>query len=877
MTYIPTPAQTAAVLNAGGNVNARVAQIASALAEVAQQNNGARRSYAETVATTPKTPPTTAAMMAPMPPPSLATRPVVPARGGPVQPFTVRQVSPTPAARKRGSAGGSVMTGCTKSGNRHDVPASRRESTPPAAGRVRTFDGIVEAETDLPHGPSTPLSSPRLPQEDAPSPASSDDLWRQMMDGPFHSHIPSPVPSEEAQREDTDAVGPPPTASRPLQARDRRERHTTYVPRGHKRARAESSSPPPPERAETQLISTSAPPSLLPPPILACTSNNAANHAGRDVETPQRTRAIAEGIPRPRSNIHELLNPRVESPSAAQPGESHDQPLPRNTPVAPERMWMEAPKATYRGTAGDGELMEWTPSSPARLPAAPILAPIPHRHAADDGRVLRRSAPPPLLASFVLPPPLTGGGGMASQMNARNVFRSTFPPIPETDENAMEDVAWNPTPEEPYPGANSRRRLPLRDVADGQGLPPLRRAPSMDRLSPPPQTEWAASPSLQHTAAERVGRTQARSMIYTAESTGALQPGIPHYSARIAFTPPPNKNGFELPELEDPEALIDGLSAPRAQALSSAGPLAAALARVYNVVRPDPSQTRQIANAIEAAVRSATGEPEPQAVPPETERQAPRDLMRYPGTWVIRNIAPESVAKILRRKVWSCDGVTFFAYPTEVRIPRYLFSLDGFDPIKPGDPALFNAVWEAIVSEGMREKTIRLALATARFAGRSDEYILSCLLSSLVVHIEDLGNGRQIAAVKCDSPTDMVHLWRDWRRSLEGCSFTTTWHGTAEVRRPERCKACHGADHPTHICPFQYIPGWRAPPPGEAFSFAAALPPPPPPPYQGRNWRSMAAHPSGPSGRRDGGDQSDGRRAGGGGRREAKMGKGRVN
>ncbi|KAI0349337.1 hypothetical protein OH77DRAFT_1514935 [Trametes cingulata] len=330
---------------------------------------------------------------------------------------------------------------------------------------------------------------------------------------------------------------------------------------------------------------------------------------------------------------------------------------------------------------------------------------------------------------------------------------------------------------------------------------------------------------------------------------GDMRPLSPQKAVNIAFTPPP-AGGFKLPALEDPEALLRGLSPQRARALFGAGPYAAVLARVYNVGRPDPPLTRQIVEAIELAVKAATGEPEPQVVPPENERTASRDLARCPGTWVIRNIAPESVGVVIER---------------------------GFDNIKPGDPALFDAVWDAIARGEVRDKTLRIARATERFRGMDDTSIISCLLASLSVNVDDLGNGRQVAAVYCDPPTNSVPLWRDWKRAVESRDFATTWNGTAVVRRPQHCKACHGADHPTHICPYQLIPGWRAPPPGEAHSFAAIATAPP---------NISSQHPRGrraPPARQDhgresrwgdGGGQDD--RRSGGGRRDVRAGKSRA-
>ncbi|KAI0353108.1 hypothetical protein OH77DRAFT_1512962 [Trametes cingulata] len=876
MTFIPTPAQTAMALNASANANAngsangRVAEIASALAEFSGQSAQAqpRRSYAETVATIPRTPPRNENAGRTIPPPLQAPRAVVPARGGPIQAFTLRRVSPTAEARRNGASTPRLTASFALRGP--PPPTAFNFGDPlPVAGRTVDLPGMSEQPSSLPTGPLTPPTPPARP-----SPTSSDDLWKQMENGPFHSHIPSPVSNSGV---DTAAATAGDVGDEP--EKNENNGGSVFVQRGHKRARTDSTSPSPPERSNAaQSVPLPSIGEVIPDEILnRCLDRHEMTprtHPLAALRLPKmgwhRPSAGADPvgtpseIPRPKSSIHSLLNPQTSAsrdatvPAAITPEDSHSHLSRYGT-------------KHKQAECGDPEAMEWTPQSPLLAPNPSTRKPAPAREAT-NAAAIRQPTAPPLLASFSLPPPPN-----AHYRNALQSFDAAFPPIPEEGEIAPTSASWLPTPNEPYPGASfglrtsATRRTSHSSLALEKGT-----APSLPHASyhAEAQPEAAASLPKRHSSLEPPSRWTAST---TVRAAGGVRAPSPQPVTGIVFTPPPS-GGFQLPALEDPEALLRGLSAQRARALYGAGQYAAVLARVYNVVRPDPVHARQIVEAIEIAVKIATGEPEPQVVPPENDRMAPRDHARYPGTWVIRNIAQESVSVMLERGVWSYDDVTFFAYPIDAPIPRFLFSLDGFDVIKPGDQALFDAVWDAIARGDIRDKTLRIARASDRLRGLDDASILSHLLASFVVNVEDLGNGRQVAAVYCDPPTDSVPLWRDWKRALESRAFTTTWNGTAVVRRLQHCKACHGADHPTHICPYQLIPGWRAPPPGEAHSFAAiASAPPPLPALNPRNRRPPPPRQDyGYDGRGDDFGRLDDRRAGGG-RRDVRAGKSKAN
>ncbi|KAI0349258.1 hypothetical protein OH77DRAFT_1324595 [Trametes cingulata] len=612
---------------------------------------------------------------------NVGMQPVVPAVGGLMQSLAIRQRSPILVNKPVGAPG--ILTQSHAPSNPRLPDPLRFGWSMPSMGAT---DRKASAASPPRSIPTTPKSSPPQVLGQQPSPTSSEELWKQMEGGPFLSRIPSPVYSEKRTDRSDDAS----------QCKDH---HAVYAQRGYKRARMESKSPSPPEQSSHPVDN-----GLMPAPTLGLANPETlskesatrwtiqpayadslpreermtwTNRYGLNAAVPAENQSAP---PRPRSNIHALLNsPPTASPQGG-PSADRSGVYGANTDRAPR------PAASSSGPSGyesreDAERMEWTPTSPCQTASRPHF--LPTTASGHDGSTQRlQPTYPPSLPAFALPPPPGTSNTRLSFPSPRGPPHHPPSATVEEGEICASHDPWRPTVAEPYPGA-SRRRLPhLPATPRTPVIPRTTERHSPERPAIPPPARWGGVVD-QYPGGTMLEPVRAPSRARSHDGSRMREGTDPLHS--IAVTPPPSDEGFELPVLDDPEALLKGLSVIRAQALFNEGPLAAVLCRVYNVTRPDPNQARQIATAIETAIIAATGESEPQVVPPEPERRVPRELAKYPGTWVIRNIAPASVAKLLERRILSSDDVTIFMYPIEPQIPRYLFTLEGFGQIKPQD------------------------------------------------------------------------------------------------------------------------------------------------------------------------------------------------
>ncbi|KAH9849695.1 hypothetical protein C2E23DRAFT_861685 [Lenzites betulinus] len=274
----------------------------------------------------------------------------------------------------------------------------------------------------------------------------------------------------------------------------------------------------------------------------------------------------------------------------------------------------------------------------------------------------------------------------------------------------------------------------------------------------------------------------------------------------LSFTPVPD-GGFPVVALDAPDALFRDLARSRQAAVWSEDPSTTLLATVYNSAYPRPGAVRALTNAMTAAVQAAAEDASLIVVPPETE-WAPVGVQRgAPITWVIMRLRPESALRLLSRPVWSSPSVTFFVYPRDLAIPRFLMTLTGF----AHSHGILQMIWATFRGDAVLPTIFALARANPSFAAANTEQVVDDILASIEVTIDELSNGNIHARIYMDSPTVSPQRWIEWRNFLRTVPFESNVNTTATAARPIQCAGCHGADHPTGQCPFQDLPGWNAP------------------------------------------------------------------
>lgn len=308
--------------------------------------------------------------------------------------------------------------------------------------------------------------------------------------------------------------------------------------------------------------------------------------------------------------------------------------------------------------------------------------------------------------------------------------------------------------------------------------------------------------------------------------------------------------GFPEVLFSEPDGLLAGLPRERINAITGGGIGPVLVLHVHNSTFPPQHKLRPLTSAIEGAIHQITGALNPLVVPPEREWTQGGDRRANPFVWTVLGISEDAVNRVMECPVWSSTEVTMHVAHARLQINRFLFVLGGF--AHDHNHSILNAVWAVFTGPVVLPTILRLVQTHPEHIAAAPEEAARAILGSLKVRVSTLQNGNLIAAVFCDPPTLSIVRWREWRNTIANLPFPNPMNSTGFVRRPTPCAGCHGYDHPTHLCPFQDVPGWNTPPPGTTWGPPTAgqpqgppggLPPPPPPPGGGAASRSRSQGP----------------------------------
>ncbi|KAJ8454092.1 hypothetical protein ONZ51_g13229 [Trametes cubensis] len=333
---------------------------------------------------------------------------------------------------------------------------------------------------------------------------------------------------------------------------------------------------------------------------------------------------------------------------------------------------------------------------------------------------------------------------------------------------------------------------------------PRRPAPSVSRALSDSSVDYFALAEEAERTAEAIQPQQQPS------PTASSDPDPYQLAAEAAgfdFMPEP-EGGFPPVNFSHPFALYNGQTRARTAALEadSLGPNV--LIQVAGEGYPQLHRLNHLMETLGGAVQAIAYTPCPLVSSPAAELSPTGARRTSPNTWVILNISQDAADRLIHGRVWISPAISFFAYGRPSQTQRYLFTLTGFRGARDYQVPIEEAVRRAFRTPAFVQSTTQLLRTNPDFQNVSIVVALHRILTSIAVRITPLGNGNLIASVDCDSPTRAYEEWRHWRDVAVTLSYETLWHGQGTPWRNPSCAVCHGADHPTHLCPFPRLPGW---------------------------------------------------------------------
>ncbi|KAI1789416.1 hypothetical protein LXA43DRAFT_1154083 [Ganoderma leucocontextum] len=316
-------------------------------------------------------------------------------------------------------------------------------------------------------------------------------------------------------------------------------------------------------------------------------------------------------------------------------------------------------------------------------------------------------------------------------------------------------------------------------------------------------------------------------------------------------TPAP-LGGFPIVQRQDARELVEGMPGAWVRRTSEAPPNTRMLAQVWNYrYTTDITLNRQTSQDLEAAIRRALNVPDAQAVyvvPPEHD---PGDPHARPTVFTIHGLLPHQIQEGVAARVFSYPDITFFAYPSQLTFGTWLLSLERFTH---GDRReIYETVRRVFEEDSMRNRIAGMVRENPRFAGMATENAVRYVINTLDVRILVMNNGNIIANVYMTSPTDDLMRWRAMVEDLRSRRYESPTNTTAVARHVTWCAGCRSTDHPTHLCPFQQLAGWHAPPAGSGAYSRQRMAPQMGAPNTGEGSRNGQANQRGGRGGRRGG------------------------
>jgi hypothetical protein len=192
---------------------------------------------------------------------------------------------------------------------------------------------------------------------------------------------------------------------------------------------------------------------------------------------------------------------------------------------------------------------------------------------------------------------------------------------------------------------------------------------------------------------------------------------------------------------------------------------------------------------------------------------APTNVDHAPYTYLMRNIPAEVATTLINQQCWATEKIGFMVYTAEAIMPQYLGAVEGLNATDDEDVGVIRD----LIARTLYDSEVGPIIAEISEHDPSLAYLeaperAATVMKTLRIRMINIraqgGTLRPIANIYINCPFESD---TDWTRLVEAVAQTKFKHsllGTGTIHRGWMCTICHGADHPSGLCPFPSIPGW---------------------------------------------------------------------
>ncbi|KIM71722.1 hypothetical protein PILCRDRAFT_750177 [Piloderma croceum F 1598] len=224
---------------------------------------------------------------------------------------------------------------------------------------------------------------------------------------------------------------------------------------------------------------------------------------------------------------------------------------------------------------------------------------------------------------------------------------------------------------------------------------------------------------------------------------------------------------------------------------------------------------QEIASRLKEAIENMLDIPNVKVAPPIADVTPPAADCA-PFTYLVHNISTNTYNRLLEQHIWISPKIGFVVYSSKTTMPSYLGALKGINITDNQDVTMFrdfvlDIFWRGEVAQLLAEMSERDSI----FPEMDAESRVANILKTFTVRpieVKTKGSGTVTwINLYLDFPTESDD---DWSLLVDAVLKTKLEHsllGAGIYDRGWTCHVCHGADHPTGLCPFPNVPGWFQP------------------------------------------------------------------